>query len=137
MALRVPGWEVRLYGVTMRALRRGHEWGQHDCALFFSDCVEAVTGEQHAGSDRGSYKTRIGAARIIKRRGYSCLRDMIADECPEIPVISARRGDGAYFEGPEGPFVAVVDGAYAVAPGPQGLLHVPLNQALTAFKVGD
>lgn len=133
---RIAGWDVALYRVTVAALARLHEWGTHDCVMFGADCVLAMTGEDPVADIRGKYDGPVTAARIIRKAGFDCLGDMIADRFLEIEVSAAGRGDLVLCDGPDGEFVGVVDGHVCLGPAPNGLTHIPLRQAQRAFRVG-
>lgn len=133
---RTTGWEHRLYEVTLRALEIPHAWGEHDCATFAADCVEALTGIDPMGTLRGRYASRTGALRLIAENGHARLSNMVAELFEDISPVLARRGDVIACDGPDGEFLAVVQGTTAVAPSPSGLLHVPIRQADRAFRVG-
>jgi hypothetical protein len=94
-----------------------------------------MTGRDLAHDIRGRYKTEIGAARIIKDEGFECLGDMIADRVPEVDLKNIRRGDVVLCDGPHGEFAAMVVGKTCVGPSRDGLLHVPLSQALRGYRV--
>ncbi len=41
---RRPDWPARLRTIIEAARERPFSWGQHDCCLFASDAIEAMTG---------------------------------------------------------------------------------------------
>jgi len=133
--LRRSDWQQQLSQEAIRHSQTPYEFGEHDCILFAANCVLAMTGRDPAEDIRGRYKTEIGAARIIKNAGFENLGDMIADRLPEIKPTEARRGDVVLCDGPDGEFAAMVVGKTCVGPGRDGLLHVPLSQALRAYRV--
>ena len=132
---RVKGWEQALFRFTCEAMTRPHTWGETDCVMFAADCVKAMTGEDPAANYRGKYDSREGAARVIARAGFDNLGDMIAAHLEEIEPSRVSRGDIIFSAGPDGDFLAVVQGATSVGPTSAGLIHIQTRQAKRAFKV--
>lgn len=133
--MRRSDWQQRLSMEAIRLQNVPYEFGEHDCILFAANCVMAMTGEDPADDIRGRYKTEIGAARIIKNSGFKSLGDMIADRLPEVAMDQVRRGDVVLCNGPHGEFAAMVVGKTCVGPGRDGMLHIPLSQALRGYRV--
>jgi len=52
-----------------RSKMRHMEWGTWDCVLAAVDWVKERTGLDHAALYRGSYRSKYGAYRIMKRAG--------------------------------------------------------------------
>ena len=69
--MRRPDWENRLADYLISVRERPHVYGKHDCMLLVAGAVRAVTGKDHARGHRGKYKTGKGAARYLKRLGFS------------------------------------------------------------------
>lgn len=132
---RVQGWERALFNFTVERHALPHEWGKHDCALFAADGVRIMTGVDPMADIRGTYTTRIGAARAIKKLGVDTLGQAVSLKLPSITPSVARRGDVVMCNGDDGEFLAIVQGATAVGPSRRGLIHVPLKQALAAWRV--
>jgi hypothetical protein len=133
---RIKGWEQRLYAVTAGAIGRPHQWGEHDCVTFAADCVRELTGRDPMGALRGTYDSPISAARVMKEAGAGSLGDLAALHLAEVTPSQARRGDIVLAAGPHD-FLAVCVGATAVGPSESGMIHVPMAQAVRAFRVGD
>lgn len=132
---RVQGWEKALFNLTVERHARAHEWGVHDCALFAADCVRVMTGADPMADIRGTYTTRIGAARAIKKLGVDTLAEAVTLQLPSIVPSMAQRGDVVLCNGSDGEFLAIVQGITAVGPSRRGLIHVPVSQALAAWRV--
>ena len=62
---RLKDWEQRLSRLILDSLERPFEWGQHDCALWISNAVLAMTGSDPAEHYRGTYSTARGAWRRL------------------------------------------------------------------------
>ena len=133
---RTQGWEQRLNAMMMAAINTPHEWGVHDCVTFAADAVEAMTGVDPIADLRGEWAGPLSARRLLTDEGVDTIGDMAAKRLPEIPVSMARRGDIVFCDSDEGGFLGVMQGRSIVGPAGIGLVHVPVNQALRAFRVG-
>lgn len=56
-----------LQGIIAQHMRTPFVWGEHDCFLFPSFCVDQLYGYELMPGIKGTYKTAKGALRIIKR----------------------------------------------------------------------
>lgn len=133
--MRFDDWEQRLHALTLERLSTPYEWGVNDCALFAADAVLAMTGKDPMAEFRGRYDSQIGALRLISDMGKDSLGDAVATMLDEIEPARLSRGDVGLFDGVEGPFLAIVQGVSAVAPGADGLTHVKTVTALRGFRV--
>lgn len=133
---RVKGWEQRLYKVTAGALAVPHAWGTHDCVTFAADVIDALTGYDPMIGLRGTYDGPVGAARVMREQGAGNVGDLAALYLPEIEPGQARRGDIIVCAEPH-EFLAVCVGRTAVGPSEGGMIHVPMGQAVRAFRVGE
>ena len=124
-------WEKRLVAVTEAHLVTPLVWGKSDCLLTTCDAIEAMTGVDPAADIRGKYKSKAGAYRLIKQRGYDSLGAVLADRFEEIGTAMAQRGDVGIFEKTVGYFCEY---GFAVK-GEDGLRFLPRKMAERAFKV--
>ncbi|WP_266030436.1 DUF6950 family protein [Brucella intermedia] len=129
--MRHPEWEKRLVAVTEAHLNTPMVWGQSDCVLLAADVVEAVLGDDPAKDIRGKYKSKAGAYRLIRQRGFKSVADVLASLFEEIPVALAQRGDLGVYENTAGYFCEY---GFAVK-GEDGLRFLPRTMAEKAFKV--
>ncbi|WGG61952.1 hypothetical protein QA414_15665 [Brucella intermedia] len=106
-------------------------WGRSDCILTAADAVDAVLGDDPAKDIRGKYKSKTGAYRLIKQRGFQSVADVLASKFEEIPSALAQRGDLGTFENTAGYFCEY---GFAVK-GEDGLRFLPRTIAEKAFKV--
>lgn len=86
-------WETHLHAWLDAARQRPHAYGRHDCMLFVASAVKAVTGKDYARGHRGRYGSAAGAARYLRRRGFSSPAAWIDSVLAERPVAFAQRGD--------------------------------------------
>ncbi|WP_407673237.1 DUF6950 family protein [Ochrobactrum chromiisoli] len=126
-----PQWEKRLVAVTEAHLVTPLVWGKSDCLLTTCDAIEAMTGGDPAADIRGKYKSKTGAYRLIKQRGYDSLGAVLTDRFTEIPVAMAGRGDVGIYQNTVGYFCEY---GFAVK-GEDGLRFLPRTMAERAFKV--
>lgn len=133
---RLPDWDIRLAAVTSKHMALAGQWGVSDCLITVADAVRAVLGVDLAQTIRGKYKTEIGAAKLLKRRGYDTVEDALADRFAPVNRFSAQRGDVGVYER-QGVFCAgyVTEYGFAVKTE-HGLEFVPVTDIKTAFRVG-
>ena len=124
-------WEKRLVAVTEAHLVTSLVWGKSDCLLTTCDAIEAMTGVDPAADIRGKYKSKAGAYRLIKQRGYDSLGAVLADRFEEIGTAMAQRGDVGIYQNTVGYFCEY---GFAVK-GEDGLRFIPRTMAERAFKV--
>lgn len=129
--MRHPEWEKRLVAVTEAHLNTPLVWGQSDCILTAADAVEAVLGDDPAKDIRGNYKSKTGAYRLIRERGFKSVADVLSSQFEEVPVALAQRGDLGFYEKTAGYFCEY---GFAVK-GEDGLRFLPRTMAERAFKV--
>jgi hypothetical protein len=91
--MRVQGWESILAEHIRQAYHATFAWGINDCCLWPADWVHKGTGTDFGSDWRGKYKTEAGAAKLMKKRGYTGPADIASEHLLEIPVPLAGRGD--------------------------------------------
>jgi len=89
--VRVEGWESLLAEYVASA--PPFRWGQTDCALWTAEWVRLCTGEDHTPAWRGKYRTKAGATRLMRARGFRAPEDIADAHLNELPVRLAKRGD--------------------------------------------
>ncbi len=109
-------------------------WGSNDCALFAADAVLAMTGIDHA-KDLRAYDSAQAAARLIDSRGGL---EAIATGAMgnQIPALMAGPGDVVMHAEGGRPTLAICNGSTLIAPGPDGIVALPMSAAITAWRVG-
>ena len=115
---------------------RPFAWGSHDCVMGAADAILAMTGEDPAEAWRGTYATRVGAGRVLVEHGG--LEQMVSKVLgsPLLGPRLAARGDIVLVDsGEEGPALAVVLGASAVAPAPNGAAFIPMSGWCLGWRV--
>lgn len=131
---RLRDWQSRLSRCIAARLSKRFAWGEHDCVLFAADCIEACTGVDPAAEMRGTYSDAAGAARLVKNRGG--MAAIAAAHCgSEVLPALAQTGDiGLVFnDGRE--CLAVCGGSTWHAPSAAGVVALPMQQALRAWRV--
>jgi hypothetical protein len=107
-----------------------------DCVRFANDAAVATAGRDVLAElgVKPTWKTPAGAAKAIAKAGglAAALDRVLAAIAPA----SAQRGDIVIIQSPTGPAVGVMLGAVIVAPGVNGLLHLPRKEALAAWSLG-
>jgi len=136
---RVVGWEGRLCAAVETFRARPFAWGEADCLLFVSSCIEAVTGADPAAQERGTYSDALGAVRVLHGLGFSDAINAVSAHFAEISKAQAGRGDLAVITAPseDDPMgaIGVVLGPIVAGYGATGLHFVSLADILRAFRV--
>lgn len=130
---RLPDWPERLAAHLEAHRRQPFAWGAHDCVLFSAGAVRAVLGCDLLPARWASVRE---AAVLLRQAGGLC-----AAVDAVLPRLSgtqwAMRGDVALVRAAQGRrWLAVVDGPRWWAPGPQGLISGPMDDAALAWGVG-
>ena len=133
---RLPGWRGRFSACLIRAAGRSFEWVSHNCALFVADGVLAQTGKDFAEPFRGKYSTELGAARALKKYGAGDLEKTIAQALPKGGLKTAKLGDVAIVEGPDGLCGGFWLRANIALVSQEGLVHLSQDSALRIYRVG-
>lgn len=135
LTARLSTWEADLSAYIASCRERPHEYGAHDCALFFAGGVIAMTGEDPAAPFRGQYSTAIGAAKALKKIGAGDLEKTLDNLFPVHPTGKLQRGDGVW----NGNAVGICMGAYALFVGEEGeragLIRVPRAEWKKGWRI--
>lgn len=129
---RLPDWPERLAALVEARRHMPFSWGNHDCGSFAADAIRACTGEDPMPELRGLYADEAGAEAMLARQGGLLMTiEMVqarrgAAECPRD---FAQRGDTAFARVGNEDLMTVVLGDRLAAPGPDGLVFVPLRAA--------
>jgi hypothetical protein len=128
--MRYEDWEKRLndYLNTVGPF----EWGANDCCLFAANAVMAMTGEDYAKEYRG-YKTAKGALGKLKDLGVEGVATKALGESK--PPLFAQRGDVVAVKTNEEIALGICIGAKIAAVGQDGLVMLPMSQAIQAWSV--
>lgn len=136
---RFEDWPRRLQETVDAARRRDFVWGESDCCLFVADAVKAMTGTDFAARYRGKYKTRRGAMSLLKKIDGGGVQEAAARAlgAPLAHRLTARRGDVALIDTPDGDALGICTGCWIVVPRPdEGLASFPIGAARLAWRVG-
>ena len=135
---RRPDWPTRLAAHLASVKSLPFAWVGNDCCTFAAGVVQAITGVDAMAPLRGKYTTQAGAARLIKRAGG--LQALVSEHLGQplqTPAL-AGRGDVVLFEmaAPYGPqALGICVGAHLAAPGPAGMVLLPITVAVAAWRV--
>ena len=132
---RLVDWPARLAALVSDAHERAFVWGVHDCCLWASDAVIAVTGHDPAADLRGRYSSASQAYRILAPLGG--LRGVAQRAGPQIAPGLAAAGDVGIVRVGLRPVLAVNVGEVWMCAATRGLFAAPLETALMAWRVGD
>lgn len=132
---RFPDWPQRLYRAIEARRETPYQWGQNDCALFASDMIWAVTGQDFGKPFRGAYADEAGAKAMLAAHGWADLAAMAGALLPRREE-RPRRGDVVLHAGKEGSFLGIVWQGGAVGPGLRRAIVVPMTSVLGCWSVG-
>lgn len=130
--MRREDWAERLAEEIKAARSRPFVWGEHDCMLFVSDCVKAMTDEDPASDLRGKYDTEFGALRIISELGHESLAEAVTNRFRCVAIMRAKRGDILMYQGGLG-ICTGEHGAFLLRDG--GLSFQPVLHCQAAWGV--
>lgn len=135
---RLADWPDHLARVIDGARNTPFTWGQNDCCLFAMDCVEAITGTDIAQPYRGYNTMREGVVLLKRCGGVTGIAETEAKNynIPEIKPLTMQRGDVVLFDIGRGDTLGICGGQYIFAPGEDGLIGFPLEQAQRAWRIG-
>lgn len=112
-------------------------WGENDCCLFAANAVLAVTSVDLAPEFRGKYRTELGAARALKKHGYTSIEMLLNAKLGQaIAPLSAKNGDVALVKNHQEQLAAGVifrSSIYCVSP--MGLSQLPLASIINVWRV--
>lgn len=129
----VPTWSAALDAFIRSRLPMPFSWGHNDCCLFAADAVQAMTGQDLAAAERGTYATASEALELVQRLGGL---QAIADRAGQrVPPLTAQRGDIGLVSVNGRDLLAVCLGPYWVAPTGGGLAPIALADARMAWRV--
>lgn len=132
---RVRDWRSRL-NAMIEDRRRIPFSEENNCAVFLADCVQAMTGVDHAKPFRGQYKTLAQALVLLRRAGYADLCAFLSAHFDEIPPAMARAGDLMAFPSDETGWAGgVVNGETVTVLGREGIGSVHRVANARAFRI--
>lgn len=141
---RLEDWELRLHDFIVKRAGLPFIWGENDCALFVTDGIEAMTGQDVGGDFRGQYSTLASAVvRMQKVAGGPSVENVAEHVAAEHQlaelsnILFSQRGDVVLFDGSEGPAIGLVslDGIHAVFVGSEGLRRIPISDCRRAWRI--
>lgn len=133
---RYSDWPERLAHFIQDRTHQTFAYGRHDCGLLVADWVRAATGTDPAADLRGRYRSVAGSVAVVRRAGHADLTELVTARLgPPLAPLLARRGDIVELPGDSGPALGICIGMDAVAMGPDGLVTVPMANAVRAWRV--
>jgi len=131
---RLHDWQTRMEAFVRERMAQPFAWGTNDCAIFASDCVLAITGQDPAPAGLRKHRTAKQAYRAIERHGglqaiaTAALGQPMAPLCANVgDVVLVRAGKRDAF--------GICNGATALVPSASGLVAMPMSGARLAWRV--
>lgn len=138
---RVPNWPATLNAFIDENRARSFCYGEHDCCLFASNGVRALTGLDPAAKVfRGKYRDATGAMRLVRKHGG--IEAIAARQCEElgfaeVAVGLAQRGDVVLrdVDSPMKCAMGICCGKMSAFPSTDGLQFLPTAECRRAWRV--
>ena len=131
--MRLPDWQLRLADFGKARASVPFSWGSNDCCTFAAAAVEAIRGENPM-AHAAAYDSEFGALRLIASAGS--LRALISSFLGvEISAKAAAVGDVVLVMNEGAELVAICNGVNAMAPGPGGMVALPMTAAVAAWRI--
>ena len=134
MTHRLHDWQIRMETFLHQRTAQPFAWGSNDCAIFASDCVMAITGQDPAPPGLRKHRTAKQAYRAIERHGGLPAIATLALGEP-IGAAMAGVGDVVLVSAGKRDALAICNGATALTPSAIGLVPVPMAGARMAWRV--
>ncbi len=134
---RKENWKDILYYYINENQNREYELGVHDCALFASDVILAMTGTDLAEDFRTGYKTKTGYLKIFKRLNVRNLEELANIKLGWSKSVSeAKAGDMVlYIDSDKIEHLGICIGLFVVIPGIEGLHYIYTSRCKLAWSV--
>lgn len=133
---RLQDWPERLMALVDDHRNHTFAWGRYDCATFFAEAVERVTGV-HVLAAHMPYDSERSAMEKLAASGYRDMEHFATCLFPATAPAQARRGDIGFASRKERlSCPAVVLGAEAVSRDQSGWVVFPVTSLVSAFRVG-
>lgn len=133
--MRVSNWEKQLKLTIQKHMTLPSKYGVSDCYIFPDDVVEAITGKTMYGLSVRKYKTDVGAAKQLRKKGFTTVEDAFSAKFAEIPVSLAQRGDiGTIFHNGDISGGVFTPQGFAVR-DEKSIMFLPLEKVRKAFRV--
>lgn len=132
--MRHHDWQVRLEAFVRERMDMPFAWGTNDCAIFAADCVRAITGADVALPSLRLHRNEVQAARSLKKHGGLAGIATAALGQP-IPAALAGIGDVVLSKACERDMLAICNGTTCMAPGPNGIVYLPMSTASKCWRV--
>lgn len=138
--MRIKGWEKAFWAHVARYRLEPFVWGTHDCALFAARGVDAIRGTSTAAEVYRDYTVTSAADYLRVIREHGSLSEMVANQFgeivgPSVPVGWCSIGDVLILSHEGREILGLHEGHHAIAPGPTKLEVLPLDIAVSGWKV--
>jgi hypothetical protein len=127
-------WHARFAAIVAERLTTRFAWGSHDCCLWASDAVLAMTDTDIADGYRGRYDSALGARRILAEAGgiAAMVRRVVGEP---IGRLRATQGDLGLVDTEGVEVLAICHGLGWIVAAGQGLGYAPLGAVVTSWRV--
>lgn len=143
MLTRREDWPERLQAFVVAAAQTPFAYGRHDCLLFATGAIEAMTGTDLAATARGTYDDAEGAAAALAAFAGGGVLEAAGKVAAEhglerVGWTWAQRGDVVLVATPLGSALGICTGTHAMvaAQGGTGLAAVPMSRVARVYRIG-
>lgn len=131
---RFPDWQLKFAACVDKHRSIPFAWGTHDCVLWASNVILAMTGIDPAKAYRGKYNSALTAAKIIGTTGLGAMASQALGKTP-VDVKMANVGDLLLVKQDGQELLAICNGDTVLAPGKNGLITLPISLAVQAWRI--
>ncbi len=134
---RKENWKDILYHYINKNQDREYELGTHDCVLFASNVILAMTDIDIAKDYRGKYKTKTEYLKLFKNLDVRTLEEITNKELGwSLPISKAQIGDLVLYVDSENiQHLGINLGLCVVIPGVEGLHYIYTKRCKLVWSV--
>lgn len=140
--MRYSDWQTRAANFIITHREKPFAWGEHDCALFACNFIQAITGTDPAVAFRGKYDDKRSAYVALKNFAGGGLAATVEKICaelryPENALNFHQRGDVALCDQCGEDALGIIDlsGQSVIIAGEQGVVALPLSCVKRTWRV--
>lgn len=135
MTLRRQDWPEQLHDYLIEVEGRPFAWGTHDCVTMAANGIQRMLGEDPLDDLRGQWTDAKSAAQMMRLVGG--LEQALEIRFARLAgPLFAQRGDVGLVLNDGREILALCNGAWWAAPGVDGMVILPLKDAVAAWAVG-
>lgn len=134
----ISNWPKALSDFIEKNKYKNFSWGENDCIMFASSCINAITSNDPAAQWRGKYSTALSAARIFSDfGGFENMIDTVSSDFGyiDVPVNKSQRGDLVMHTQRRWPACGINLGSLSAFAGVDGLVLIKTKMCVRAWRI--